>query len=147
MATDQRSVFAAGIARLVSKHKGLGRAEATTKSGYIVRVTGIAGGHVGAIDITDPDGREVRRADGWKIGETAEVAGFLWDMLAKDRARAAERKHLTGLKSVSIASADATGRAASRETSRYHLAPEQLAQLLALASQMASANAAVAAAD
>ncbi|MFD4574704.1 hypothetical protein ACFWNK_21780 [Streptomyces sp. NPDC058417] len=109
MATDQRS--AAEIARLVSKHKALGRAEATTKSGYIIRVTGISGGHVDTIAITDLGGREVRRADGWKIGETAEVAGFLWDALAKDRARAAERKRLTGLKSVSITSADAIGRA------------------------------------
>lgn len=147
MATDQRSAFAAEIASLTRKHKALGSAQATMKTGYAVHVTGISGDHVGAIAITDPDGREVRRADGWKIGKTAEVAEFLWDLLEEDRARAAERERLAGFKSVRITSADAIGWAASKETSRYHLTPEQLAQLRALAEQMASTNAVVTAAE
>ncbi|MCZ1012001.1 hypothetical protein [Streptomyces lydicus] len=147
MATDQRSAFAAEIARLVNKHKILGEAEATTKSGHTVHITGISARHVGAIVITEPHGREVRRADGWKIGETTEVAGFLWDELEKARARAADRKRLEGLKSVSITSVDAIGSAADKETSRYHLTPEQLVQLRAQAEQMAAANATATAAE
>ncbi|MFD6312036.1 hypothetical protein [Streptomyces nigra] len=54
------------------------------------------GESVGAIDITAPDGFEVRRADGWKISKTAEVAAFLWDVMEQDRSRAAERAHLPG---------------------------------------------------
>ncbi|MFF1678760.1 hypothetical protein ACFVYG_22305 [Streptomyces sp. NPDC058256] len=145
MATDQRSVFAAEIASLARKYKGAGRAQAVTKNGYTVLFTGMWGEEVGAIVITDPDGHEVRRADGWKLGRTAEVAAFLWDVLEKDKVRAAERERLAGLKSVSITSVDAIGPASSKETSRYHLTPGQLAQLLTLAEQMAAANAATAA--
>ncbi|MFE0404682.1 hypothetical protein ACWD6Q_35500 [Streptomyces nigra] len=54
------------------------------------------GESVGAIDITAPDGFEVRRAYGWKISKTAEVAAFLWDVMEQDRSRAAERAHLPG---------------------------------------------------
>ncbi|MFF8617050.1 hypothetical protein [Streptomyces sp. NPDC015350] len=99
------------------------------------------------IAITAPDGLEASRADGWKVDKTAEVAGLLGDALEKDRASAAERERLAGLKSVSITSADATGWAVGKEISRYHLTPEQLAQLRALAEQMAAANAAVTAAE
>ncbi|MEV6676243.1 hypothetical protein AB0N09_05150 [Streptomyces erythrochromogenes] len=140
MATDQRSAFAAEIASLARKYKGAVRAQAVTKSGYIVLLTGMWGEDVGAIVITSPDGHEVRRADGWKISKTAEVAAFLWDVLEKDKARAAERERLAGLKSVSITSADAIGWASNKETSRYHLAPAQLARLLTLAEQMAAEN-------
>lgn len=147
MATDQRSAFAAEIASLARKHKGLDRVEAVTKNGYTVLLTGMRGGHVEAIVITDPDGHQVRRADGWNVGKTDEVAEFLWDVMEKDKARAAERERLAGLKSVSITSTDATGRAAGKETSRYHLTPEQLAELRSLAEQLASANAAVTAAE
>ncbi|WP_371793111.1 hypothetical protein OG285_32800 [Streptomyces sp. NBC_01471] len=146
MATDQRSAFAAEIGRLAKKHWGLDRVEAVTKNGYTVLLTGMQGGHVDAIVITDPDGHQVRRADGWKVGRTVEVAEFLWDDLEKGRARAAERERLAGLKSVSITSADATGRASGKEASKYHLTPEQLAQLRSFAEQLASANAAVTAA-
>lgn len=147
MVNDQRSAFAAEIASLARKHKGFGRVEAITKNGYAVLLTDMRGEDVGAIVITDPDGHEVRRADGWKVGKTAEIAEFLWDVLEEDRARAAERARLAGLKSVSITSADATGWAADKETSRYHLTPEQLAQLRARAEQMASTNAAATAAE
>lgn len=147
MATDPRSAFAAEIARLARKYKGAGRAQATTKNGYTVLFTGMWGEDVGAIDITDPDGHEIRRADGWKLSKTVEVAEFLWDVLQEDKASAAARKRLAGLKSVSITAADAIGPASSKETSRYHLTPEQLAQLRTLAEQMAAANASVAAGD
>ncbi|KNE83300.1 hypothetical protein ADZ36_05520 [Streptomyces fradiae] len=100
------------------------------------------GEDVGAIVITDPDGHEVRRADGWKVGKTAEVAEFLWDEMEHNKARAAERERLVGLKSVSITSTDATGHTPGRTTSRYHLTPEQLAQVLSLAERLAAANAA-----
>lgn len=143
MTIDQRSTFAAEIASLAKKYKGAVRAQATTKSGYTILLTGMWGEDVGAIAITGPDGHEVHRADGWKLGKTAEVAELLWDALEENRARAAERERLAGLKSVSITSADAIGWAAGKETSRYHLTPEQLAQLRALAEQMAAANAAV----
>ncbi|HLU99610.1 MAG TPA: hypothetical protein VKZ89_22505 [Thermobifida alba] len=142
MATDQRSAFAAEIASLARKHKGSDRAEAITKTGHTVLLAGMWGEDVGAIVITAPDGHEVRRADGWKVGKTAEVAEVLWNVLEEDRARAAERKRLAGFKSVSITAVDAIGWAACKETSRYYLTPEQLAHLLALAEQMASANAA-----
>ncbi len=105
------------------------------------------GNNVGAIVITDPDGHEVRRADGWKLGETAEVAAFLWDVLEKHKARAAERERLAGLESVSITSVDAIGPATTRETSRYHLTPKQRAQLLTLAEQMAAENTAATTAE
>jgi hypothetical protein len=144
MGTDERSAFAAEIASLAKKHKNVVRAQATTKGGYTVLLTGLWGESVGAIDIATPDGHEVRRADGWNIGKTAEVAEAMWDALESYRARAAERERLAGLKSVSIASVDAIGSASGKETSRYHLTPdEQLAQLRALAEQMASANVAV----
>ncbi|MFD4242706.1 hypothetical protein ACFWP3_14055 [Streptomyces sp. NPDC058525] len=146
MTIDQRSAFAAEIASLAKKYKGAVRAQATTKSGYAVLLTGMWGEDVGAIAITGPDGHEVRRADGWKLGKTAEVAALLWDALEENRSRAAERERLAGLKSVSITSADAIGWAAGKETkqtSGYHLTPEQLAQLRALAAQMAAENAAV----
>ncbi|MCX4681375.1 hypothetical protein OG413_39965 [Streptomyces sp. NBC_01433] len=142
MATDQGSAFAAEIARLAKKYRGVDRAQTTTKSGHTILLTGMLGGNVGAIDITTPDGHKVRRADGWKVGETYEVAKFLWDLMEQDKARAAERERLAGLKSVSITSANATGPASNRKTSRYHLTPEQLAQLLTLAEQLAAANAA-----
>lgn len=141
MSTDQRRTFAAEIASLAKKHKGCGRAEAITKTGHTVLLTGMWGQDVGAIVITDPDGHEVRRADRWKVGKTAEVAEFLWDVLEEDKARADERERLAGLKSVNITSADATGRAPGKESSRYHLTREQLAQLLTLAEQLAAANA------
>ncbi|RNG27164.1 hypothetical protein [Streptomyces botrytidirepellens] len=147
MATNQRSAFAAEVARLARKYKGSGRAQTTTKNGYTVLFTGMWNDNVGAIDITDPDGHNVRRADGWKVGKTAEAAKSLWDELEKDKASAAKRERLAGLKSVSITSTDAIGPTFSRETSRYHLTPEQLAQLLAQAEQMAAANAAVTAAE
>lgn len=147
MVTDDRSAFAAEVASFAKKHKNAIRAQATTKSGYNVLLTGLWGESVGAIDITTPDGHAVRRADGWKVGKTAEVAGFLWDALEKDRARAAERERLAGLRSVSITSADAISSAAGKETSPYHLTSEQLAQLLALAEQMASANVTVTTAE
>ncbi|MER5617684.1 hypothetical protein [Streptomyces sp. NPDC002215] len=140
MATDQRRVFVSEIASLARKHKGSGRAEAITKTGHTVLLTDMRGEDVGAITITDPDGHEVRRADGWKVGKTAEVAEFLWDVLEEDKARAAERERLAGLKSVNITSADATGRVPGKESTRYHLTPEQLVQLLTLAAQLASAN-------
>ncbi|MEU9764044.1 hypothetical protein AB0D98_30930 [Streptomyces sp. NPDC047987] len=143
MATDQRSAFAAEIASLARKYKGAIRAQATTKNGYTVLFTGMWGDDIGAIVITDPDGHEVRRADGWKVAKTAEVAEFLWDVMEQDKARAAERERLAGLKSVSITSADAIGRVSSRDTSRYHLTPGQLVELLTLAEQMAAANAPV----
>ncbi|MET7498504.1 hypothetical protein ABZV61_38610 [Streptomyces sp900116325] len=66
MARDQRSAFAAEIASLARKHKGADRAQTITKSGYTVLLTGMYGGNVGAIDITDPDGHKIRRADGWR---------------------------------------------------------------------------------
>lgn len=141
MATDQRRAFVAEIARLARKHKGFGRIEAITKTGHTVLLTGMWGEDVGAIVITDPNGREVRRADGWKVGKTAEVAEFLWDAMEDDKARAAERERLAGLKSVNITSADAAGREPGKESSRYHLTPQQLAQLLTLAEQLAAANA------
>ncbi|MET8816569.1 hypothetical protein ABZW47_31795 [Streptomyces sp. NPDC004549] len=147
MATDQRSAFGSEIARLARKHKGLEQVKAVTKNGYTVLLTGMWGGHVGAIVITDPAGHQIRRADGWNIGKTAEIAEFLWDALEKDKARAIERERLAGLKSVSITSTDATGRAAGRETSRYHLTPKQLTQVRSLAEQLASVNAAVTAAE
>jgi hypothetical protein len=147
MATEQRSVFAAEIASLARKYKGADRAQAVTKNGYTVLLTGMWGENVGAIEITDPDGHHVRRADGWKVGKTAEVAAFLWDVLEKDKARAAERERLAGLKSVSITSVDAIGPASSKETSRYHLTPGQLAQLITLAEQLAAENTAVLAAE
>ncbi|MET7487121.1 hypothetical protein [Streptomyces sp. NPDC005538] len=147
MATDQRSAFAAEIASLARKYKGAGRAQAITKNGYTVLFTGMWGGDVGAIVITDPDGHEIRRADGWKVGKTAEVAEFLWDVLEEDKARAAERERLAGLKSVRITSADAIGPASSKETSSYHLTPGQLALLLTLAEQLAAANAAATTAE
>ncbi|MFJ5951400.1 hypothetical protein [Streptomyces noursei] len=145
MATDQRSAFAAETAKLARKNKGAGRAQATTKNGYTVLLTSMSSGHVDAIVITTPDGREVRRADGWKVSKTAEVAEFLWDVLEEDKARAAKRERLAGLKSVSITSVDAISPASSKDTRRYHLTPRQLAQLLTLAEQLAAANAATAA--
>ncbi|MGW0881361.1 hypothetical protein [Streptomyces sp. NPDC002671] len=147
MATDQRSAFAAEIASLARKYKNAVRAQAVTKNGYAVLLTGMWGEDVGAIVITDPDGHQVRRADGWKVGKTAKVAEFLWDVLEKDKARAVERERLAGLKSVSITSVDAISSASSKETSRYHLTPEQLAQLRALAEQMVSVNVTVTAAE
>ncbi|WP_327411235.1 hypothetical protein OG458_41605 (plasmid) [Streptomyces sp. NBC_01281] len=144
MATDPRSVFTAELRRLVRRNMNLGSFEATTTTGHTVRVTGMASGHVGALAITTPDGRTIRRADGWKIAETGKVAEFLWDELELERARAAERKRLEGLKSVSITAVNAVGGAAGRQTSRYQLTPEQLAQLLAQAEEMAAGNIAAA---
>jgi hypothetical protein len=141
MAMDPRSAFAAEIASLARKYKGADSAQTATRNGYTVLLTGMWGENVGAIVITDPDGHEVRRADGWKVGKTAEVAEFMWDVLERDKARAAERARLAGLKSVSVVSADAVGPAFSKETSRYHLTAEQLGQLLALAEQLAAENA------
>ncbi|MFJ6930657.1 hypothetical protein ACIQUP_25560 [Streptomyces nigra] len=43
---------------------------------------------------------------------------------------------------MSIISANATGQTSGRQTSRYHLTPEQIAQVLALAERLAAANAA-----
>ncbi|MDX3020026.1 hypothetical protein [Streptomyces acidiscabies] len=137
---DPRSAFAAEIAALAWKHKNSVRAQAVTRTGHTVLFTGTWGDRVGAIEITAPDGQRVRRSDGWKIGEIVEVAAFLWDAMEQDRARAAERERLAGLESVSITSVDVSGRT-SRETGRYHLTPEQLAQVLALAEQLADANA------
>lgn len=139
----ERRAFAAEIAGLAGKHKGFGSVQTTTKSGHTVALTGVWGEEVSAIVITAPDGHEVRRADGWKIGKTAEVAEFLWDVMEQEKARAAKRERLAGLKAVRITSADAVGWAASKESTRYHLTPEQLAQLLTLAEQFASTNAAV----
>ncbi|WP_331732951.1 hypothetical protein OG613_48995 (plasmid) [Streptomyces sp. NBC_00015] len=147
MTTNQRSSFAAELARLARKHKGSGRAQAVTKNGCTVLFTGMWGENVGAIVITDPDGHEVQRADGWKLSKTAEVAAFLWDVLEKEKARAAERERLAGLKSVNLTTMDATGPASNRKTSRYHLTPGQLAQLLALAEQMAAENTAAPASE
>ncbi|MGW3390531.1 hypothetical protein [Streptomyces cinereoruber] len=140
--TDPRSAVVAEITALARKYKNSGRVQTVTKSGHTVLLTGMAGDSVGGIDITAPDGFKVRRADGWKISETAQVAAFLWDAMEQDRARAAERARLAGLKSVSITSADATGQMPGRRTSRYHLTPEQLAQVQALAERLAAANAA-----
>lgn len=139
---DLRSAFATEIAALASKHKNAGQAQTVTNTGHTVLFTGMWGDHVGAIDITAPDGHRVRRADGWKIGKTEDVAAFLWDVMEQDRTRAAERERLAGLKPVSITSADAAGHAPGRTTSRYHLTPDQLAQVLALAERLAAANAA-----
>ncbi|MCZ1012322.1 hypothetical protein [Streptomyces lydicus] len=148
MATNQRRAFAAEIASLARKYKGFGRVEAITKTGHTVLLSDMSSEKVGAIVITDPDGYEVRRADGWKAGRTAEIAEFLWDELEKRKARAAERERLAGLKSVNITSTDAIGGAAgNKETGRYYLTHEQLTHLLALAEQMASANAAVTATE
>ncbi|MEU6293088.1 hypothetical protein [Streptomyces sp. NPDC046988] len=140
--TDLRGAFATEIAALARKHKNAGRARMVTTTGHSVLFTGMWGDRVDAIDITAPDGHRVRRADGWKTGKTEEVAAFLWDVMEQDRTRAAERERLAGLKSVSITSADAAGHSPGRTTSRYHLAPEQLAQVLALAERLAAANAA-----
>ncbi|MEU7156046.1 hypothetical protein AB0A98_06325 [Streptomyces chrestomyceticus] len=138
---DVRSTFAAEVARLARKYKNSVRARTVTKTGHTVVFTGMWGNHVDSIEITAPDGHRIRRADGWKIGETAEVAAFLWEEMEQSRARAAERARLASLKSVSITSADATGQTHGRETSRYHLTPEQLAQVLALAERLGAANA------
>ncbi|MFF8618971.1 hypothetical protein [Streptomyces sp. NPDC015350] len=141
---DLRSAFATEIAALARRHKNAGQAQTrtVTTTGHTVVFTGMRGDRVGAIDITAPDGCRVRRADGWKIGKTEEVAAFLWGVMEQDRARAAERECLAGLKSVRITSADAAGHTPGRTTSRYHLTPEQLAQVLALAERLAAANAA-----
>ncbi|KOT47136.1 MULTISPECIES: hypothetical protein [Streptomyces] len=139
---DLRSAFATEIAAFARKHKNSVRAQTVTKTGHTVLLTGMWGDHANAIEITAPDGHRIRRADGWKIGKTAEIAAFLWDEMEQHRARAAERERLAGLKSVSITSADASGQTHGRETSRYHLTPEQLAQVLALAERLAAANAA-----
>ncbi|MFD7958464.1 hypothetical protein ACFV4X_33930 [Streptomyces ardesiacus] len=137
---DPRSAFAAEITALARKHKDSVRVQTITKSGHTVLLTGMWGDSVGAIEITAPDGFKARRADGWKSAKTAEVAAFLWDVMEQDRARAAERKRLAGLKSVSITSADAIGQTSGRQTSRYHLTPEQLAQVHALTESLAAAN-------
>ncbi|MFK0154120.1 hypothetical protein ACIQVK_18865 [Streptomyces sp. NPDC090493] len=137
-----RSAFVTEIAALARKLKNSVRAQTVTRTGHTVLFTGMWGDRVGAIEITAPNGRKVRRADGWKIGETAEVAAFLWDEMEQDRGRAAERERLAGLKSVSITSADAGGQTHSRETVSYHLTPGQLTQVLALAEHLAAANAA-----
>ena len=143
MATDQRSAFAAEIGRIARTNKSGSRAEGTTKDGHRVLLTGLWNNEVGAITITAPDGIEVGRADGWKIGETAEVAAFLWDVMEKDRAQAAKRQRLAGLKAVTIAAANALAPASgSKASSSYHLTPEQLDELLKLAAQMAAANSA-----
>ncbi|MEU3872625.1 MULTISPECIES: hypothetical protein [Streptomyces] len=139
---DPRSAFAAEITALARKHKNSVRAHTVTKSGHTVVLTDMWGDSVGAIDITAPDGHRVRRADGWKTAKTTEVAAFLWDEMEQDRAMAAERKRLAGLKSVSITSADATGQTSGLQTSRYHLTPEQLTQVLTLAERLAAVNAA-----
>ncbi|ELP65728.1 hypothetical protein ACOT81_38680 [Streptomyces sp. WI04-05B] len=136
-----RSAFATEIAALAKKHKNSVRAQTVTRTGHTVLFTGMWGDHVGAIEITAPDGQRIRRADGWKIGKTAKVAVSLWDEMEQDRARAAERERLVGLKCVSITSADVTGQTHGRETGRYHLTTEQLAQVLALAERLAAANA------
>ncbi|MFJ9901204.1 hypothetical protein ACIQPR_48695 [Streptomyces sp. NPDC091280] len=137
---DLRSTFATEIAALAGRHKNSVRAQTVTRSGHTVLFTGMWGDHVGAVEITAPDGQRIRRADGWKIGEIAEVAAFLWDAMEQDRARAAERERLVGLKSVSITSADVSGQTHGRETGRYHLTAKQLAQVLALAERLAAAN-------
>ncbi|MER6520005.1 hypothetical protein ABT246_24515 [Streptomyces sp. NPDC001553] len=137
---DLRSAFATEIAALANKHKNAGLARAVTSTGHTVVFTGMDGDQVGAIDITAPDGYLIRRADGWKIGKTKEVAAFLWDAMKQDRTRAAERERLAGLKSVSITSADVTGPTPGRMTNRYHLTREQLAQVVALAEYLAAAN-------
>ncbi|MFC8125467.1 hypothetical protein [Streptomyces sp. NPDC057302] len=139
---DLRSAFATEIAALARKHKNFVRAQTVTSTGHTVLFTGMWGDHVGAIEITAPDGQGVRRADGWKIGKIAEVAAFLWDAMEQDRARAAERERFVGLKSVSITAVDASCQTHGRETGRYHLTTEQLAQVLALAERLAAANAA-----
>ncbi|MEV0966778.1 hypothetical protein AB0J25_30115 [Streptomyces sp. NPDC049910] len=139
---DLRGAFVTELAALARKHKNAGQAQMVTTTGHSVLFTGMWGDRVGAIDITAPDGFSVRRADGWKTGKTEEVAAFLWDVMEQDRTRAAERERLAGLKSVSITSADAAGHSPGRTTSRYHLTPEQLAQVLALAERLAAANAA-----
>ncbi|MGW3932912.1 hypothetical protein ACWECC_33185 [Streptomyces microflavus] len=140
MVTDQRTVFAAEVASIAKRHKGSVRAEAVTTSGYTVLFTGMWGDRIDAITITTPDGQKVRRADGWRLSETAEVAAFLWDVLDEDRARAAERERLAGLKSVTITSMNAIGWASGKDTGRYHLTPEQLVQLLTLAEQLDAEN-------
>ncbi|MFH8257880.1 hypothetical protein [Streptomyces roseolus] len=140
--TDLRSAFAAEIAALARKHKNAGQARAVTNTGHTVLFTGMWGDGVGAIDITAPDGHRVRRGDGWKIGKTEDIAAFLWDVMEQDRTSAAERACLAGLKSVSITSADAIGRTSGRQVSRYHLTPEQLAQVHALAERLGAVNAA-----
>ncbi|MFD7661266.1 hypothetical protein [Streptomyces sp. NPDC059788] len=139
---DPRSAFAIEIAALAKRHKNAVRVQTVTTTGHTVLFTGMWGDRVGTIAITAPDGQSVRRADGWKIGKTAKVAAVLWDDMEQDRARAAERERLAGLKSVKITSADASGQTHNRETSRYHLTPEQLAQVLALTERLAAANAA-----
>ncbi|WP_159401657.1 hypothetical protein [Streptomyces sp. NRRL F-5053] len=139
---DQRSAFAAEIAAFVNKHRDAGRAQTVTNTGHTVLVTDMWGDHVGAVDITDPDGYRVRRADGWEIGTTEEIAAFLWDELEWTRVRAVKRGQLAGLKSVRITSCDTTGRTPSQTTNQYHLTPEQLAQVHALAERLAAANAA-----
>ncbi|MFD7537455.1 hypothetical protein [Streptomyces sp. NPDC059819] len=147
MDIDQRSAFAAEVSRMAKRYRNAGRTQAVTKHGYTVLFTGLGGNHVEAVTVTDPEGHQVRRADGWKVSETAEVAAFLWDELKKSKARGAERERLAGLKSVSITSVDAIGPAWSKEADRYHLTPEQLGQLHALAEEMASANVTVTAAE
>ncbi|MET9112478.1 hypothetical protein, partial [Streptomyces zhihengii] len=111
---DLRGAFATEIAALARKHKNAGRAQMVTTTGHRVLFTGMWGDRVDAIDITAPDGHRARRADGWKIGKTEEVAAFLWDVMEQDRTRAAERERLAGLKSVSITSADAAGHSPGR---------------------------------
>ncbi|MFD9593115.1 hypothetical protein ACFWA9_10195 [Kitasatospora sp. NPDC059973] len=138
--TDPRDAFAANVASIAKKNKDRGRAETTTKDGHTVLLTGLWNDQVGAIAITAPDGTETRRADGWKVGDTAEIAAFLWDVMEKDRERAAKRQRLAGLKSVIITAADADGSTSREQAGRYHLTPEQLAELLATAAQMASQN-------
>ncbi|MGW6202140.1 hypothetical protein ACWF9B_00575 [Streptomyces sp. NPDC055089] len=71
MVTDQRTVFATEVASIAKKHKGSVRAEAVTTSGYTILFTGMWGDRIDAITITTPDGRKVRRADGWKLSKTA----------------------------------------------------------------------------
>ncbi|MEU7322511.1 hypothetical protein AB0465_14515 [Streptomyces griseoviridis] len=139
---DLRRAFAAEIAALARKHKNSVRARTVMRTGHTVLFTGMWGEHVGALEITAPDGQRVRRADGWKIGKTAEVAAFLWDEMEEDRARVAEREPFVGLKSVSITTADVSDQTHGRETGRYHLTTEQLAQVVALAERLAAANAA-----
>lgn len=139
--TTTHGAFAAEVADLARRHKALGRVQAATTNGYTVLLTGMHGGRVEALVITDPDGHQFRRADGWQLSKTAEVAEFLWHEMAKHKARAAERERQRALKSVSITAADLeTG--AKRATREYRLTSEQLAQVRSLAAQLASANAA-----
>ncbi|MFC9956047.1 hypothetical protein ACFVIB_01610 [Streptomyces nigra] len=93
---DPRSAFVTEVIALARKHRNAVRAQAVTKSGHTVLLTGMWGKASARSTSPPPDGFEARRADGWKISKTAEVAAFLWDVMEQDRSRAAERAHLLG---------------------------------------------------